>query len=120
MYTTFENLYRYRFWKDLKTTSKFLGPSDILLDCDSVTSFPSLRDSEILGQLVFVSHITAIYALLDEKILSIPEAIEHRILRSRKAFPKAEDVRIRIHLETRFGNVAVACVFINCTFLVFF
>ena len=88
-YKNQEKLHQSRLWKDKNSTNSLcLENSDFLLDCDRVTSFPNVKDSEILRNLIFLSFQSPIYALLDEQIHSIPETIEHRTLRSRKLFPE--------------------------------
>jgi len=62
----------------------------LLITCLDTLSHPSLASSSILASMVFTSPIGSGYAHLDHQLQSMPETIEHKILRSRKA--KATDV----------------------------
>lgn len=62
----------------------------LLIKCLDTLSHPSLTSSSILAAMVFTSPIGSGYAHLDHQLQSMPETIEHKILRSRKA--KTSDV----------------------------
>lgn len=58
---------------------------NILINCLDALSHPSLASSNVLASMVFTSPIGSGYAHLDHQLQSMPETIEHKILRSRKA-----------------------------------
>ena len=57
----------------------------LLIEPCSTLSAPSMACSAVLRPLVFTSTTESGYAHLDHRLLSTPESIEHRILRSRKS-----------------------------------
>ena len=48
-------------------------------------SAASVRSSDVLSRLVFTSAVGSGYAHLDQQLFSMPETVEHRVLRSRKS-----------------------------------
>ena len=57
----------------------------LLIQPHSTLSAPSISSSTALTPLVFTSMAGSGYAHLDHHLVSVPESIEHRILRSRKS-----------------------------------
>ncbi|XP_057370086.1 chromatin-remodeling ATPase INO80-like [Daphnia carinata] len=73
-----ENLHHNHIWKDEGKPHLFVQPLFAL-------SSPSVKSSSILSSFVFTSAVGTGYAHLDHVLHSMPETMEHRILRSRKA-----------------------------------
>ncbi|KAI9565028.1 hypothetical protein GHT06_008772 [Daphnia sinensis] len=73
-----ENLHHNHIWKDEGKPHLFIQPFFAL-------SSPSVKSSNILSSFVFTSAVGTGYAYLDHVLHSMPETMEHRILRGRKA-----------------------------------
>ncbi|KZS13079.1 DNA helicase INO80 [Daphnia magna] len=73
-----ENLHHNHIWKDGGKPHLFIQPLFAL-------SSPSVKSSNILSSFVFTSAVGTGYAHLDHVLYSMPETMEHRILRGRKA-----------------------------------
>lgn len=73
-----ENLHYNDVWKNGGKPHLFIQPLFAL-------SAPSVKSSNILSSFVFTSAVGAGYAHLDHELHNMPETVEHRILRGRKA-----------------------------------
>ena len=85
------NLHHNSTWEHSMKPHLLIQPFDKL-------SHSSLASSNILASMVFTSPIGSGYAHLDHELQSMPETIEHRILRSRKAkTPDAPEFIFKSH-----------------------
>jgi len=80
-----------RLWNPRSTESfPSFSATEFLLYPDGVLSFPNIADGTALSNLVFISPTDTFYVWKDHHIICVPETLEHRILRSKKAFPGLE------------------------------